>query len=347
MDRAPTLKALAQSLGVSVTTVSRALAGHEQIAPQTRARVAEAAQAAGYVPNRAARALVSGLTGVAGFVLPIRGTRLVDPFLGAFVSGLAEGLAEHGMDLFLAVAPRGGSELRQVETLIASGRVDGLVLNRIAEDDARLRLLIDRGVPVVAHGRLWGQESGYAWLDTDGAAAFGLAFEMLHDLGHRDFALLTIDEPMTFRRHREAGLRAAIARKADPAVRLRTIATPRFDYAARAEAAARLVADPDRPTAVIALFDGLAIAVLEAAARAGLSVPGDLSVVGFDNTPPAAWAPPGLTTFDARIVECATEAAEMLVQVIRTRPRTLPQRLIRAEFVPRASHGPAPPGRRA
>ncbi len=343
MEKGRTLRDVAESLGVSVATVSRALAGHEQIALKTRERVAQAAEELGYVPNRAAQALASGRTGVAGLMLPLRGRGLTDPFLGEFVAGLSEGLSVHGMDLVLATVPRDTPEERILRTLIDAGRVDGFVVSRIAEDDARLHLLIARGVPFVAHGRLMDPPAPYAWVDTDGAAAFTEAFEMLHDLGHRDFALLTIDEPMTFRRLREEGLRAAIARRGDPEVRLRTVTTPRYDPARRAEAVARLVHETPRPTAVIALFDGLAIELLQAAAAAGLVVPRDLSVVGFDNTPPAAFAPPGLTTFDARIGACAAEIAEILVTLIRDRPAEPPTRLIRAKPVLRASHGPAPP----
>jgi LacI family transcriptional regulator len=342
VDKGRTLRDVAESLGVSVATVSRALAGHEQIAVKTRERVARAVEELGYVPNRAAQALASGRTGFAGFVLPMRGRGLVDPFLGEFVAGLTEGFGAHGMDLVLATVPRETPEERVFRTLIDAGRVDGFVVSRIAEDDARLRMLMARGVPFVAHGRMIDAPMPFAWVDTDGAASFGEAFEMLHALGHRDFALLTIDEPMTFRRLREEGLRAAIARRGDPEVRLRVVTTPRYDPARRAEAVARLVSGADRPTAVIALFDGLAIEVLQAAARAGLDVPRDLSVVGFDNIPPAAVAPPGLTTFDARIGACAAEIAEILVTVLRAKPEVPPTRLIRPEPVLRASHGPAP-----
>lgn len=345
MARGRTLKELAQELGVSVTTVSRALAGHEQIAPRTRERVAQAAREMGYVPNRAAQALVSGRTGFAGFVLPIRGGRLVDPFLGEFVTGLTEGFAEHGMDLLLAAVAGDEPEEAMLDKLVDAGKLDGIVLNRISERDPRIARLMERDFPFVAHGRLLGTTEGYAWIDTDGEGAFAQAFAMLHDLGHRHFALLTIEEPMTFRRLREKGLRDAIARCGDPAVRLDVVSTPRFAYGARAEAAERLLRREDRPTAVLGLFDGLAIAALEAAARLGLSVPGDLSVIGFDNTPPAGHVPPGLTTFDARIAHCAQEAARMLVEVIRERPARLPTQLVTPEMVTRASHGPAPAAR--
>lgn len=344
--RVTTLKELAASLDLSITTVSRALAGHEQIALKTRERVAQAARQVGYVPNTAARTLVSGRSGFVGLVLPIRGPNLVDSFLGEFVTGLGEGLVSHGADLILATAALGQSELSVLRHVVESGRADGVVVTRIAEVDERLAYLRERGFPFVAHGRLLDSDFAYNWLDTDGAHAFGEAFDMLYDLGHRHFGLVTISEPMTFRHLRQDGLAAAIGRRGDPSVRLDVATAPRFDRGARIQAVNRMLQQPERPTAVIALFDELALTVMEEAARAGLSVPRDLSVIGFDNVVASAYAPPGLTTFDASIRQCAREIADMLLTVIADKPAAPLTRLIRPTLVPRASHGPAPQTRR-
>lgn len=340
--KAKTLKELADRLDVSVATVSRALAGHEAIALKTRERVVKAARDFGYVPNTAARALVSGRSGFVGLVLPIRGPNLVDSFLGEFVTGLGEGLVRRGNDLILATAAQGQSELSVLRHLVESGRADGVVITRIAETDERLSYLVERGVPFVAHGRLHDSELAYNWLDTDGAHAFGEAFDMLYALGHRHFGLVTISEPMTFRHLRQDGLADAIARRGDPTVKLDVVTAPRFDRGARVQAINRLLAGPDRPTAIIGLFDEIALTVMEEAQRAGLSIPGDLSVVGFDNIAPAAYAPPGLTTFDASIRDCAREIARMLLTVIEERPERPLTRLVRPTLTARASHGPAP-----
>ena len=340
--RVITLKELAASLDLSITTVSRALAGHEQIALKTRERVAQAARQAGYVPNTAARTLVSGRSGFVGLVLPIRGPNLVDSFLGEFVTGLGEGLVSHGADLILATAALGHSELSVLRHVVESGRADGVVVTRIAETDERLAYLRERGFPFVAHGRLLDSDFDYNWLDTDGAHAFGEAFDMLYELGHRHFGLVTISEAMTFRHLRQDGLAAAIARRGDPSVGLEVVTAPRFDQEARIEAVSRMLRGPDRPTAIVALFDELALTVMEEAARAGFSVPRELSVIGFDNIAASAYAPPGLTTFDASIRQCAREIADMLLTVIAEKPGKPLTRLIRPTLVARASHGPAP-----
>lgn len=345
MTKVCTLSQLAQHLGLSPATVSRALAQHGQIAASTRERVAAAARELGYVPNRAAQALASGRSGYVGFLLPMRGRGLADPFLGEFVSALTEGFSAKDVELLLSAVPREGSELRHLERLIGSGRVDGVVLSRIHAADARVALLQARGIPFVTHGRLADSEAGYSWFDTDGEAAFAEAFDLLYGLGHRRFGLLNIDEPLTFRLKRETGLQQAIAACGDGAVSLRRVACPRYDATARAEAVAEILAGPDRPTAILAIADGLALDLMAAAQAQGIAVPHELSVIGFDNMPSADRVTPGLTSFDASIPEAAAQLAEMLLARIRAPHAPHETRLLRPRLVLRGSHGPVPQGR--
>lgn len=340
-NRAKTLRELAEHLDLSMATVSRALAGHEQIALKTRQRVRAAARELGYVPNRAARQLVSGRSNFVGFLMPVRGPNFVDAYLGEFITGLGEGLVEHGLDLFLATVQQGQSELEVLRHVVESGRADGMVIPRIAEDDQRLAYLTMQNFPAVSHGRLL-SGAPHNWLDSDGEAAFSQAFDLLYAHGHRHIGMLTIIESMSFRHFREQGLQKAITEKGDSDVRLSVERFARFDREGGLAAANRLLSMPDRPTAIIGLFDEIAITVIEEANRMGLSVPDDLSVIGFDNITASAYAPPGLTTFDARIRTSAREIANMLVTVIQDRPQKPITRLVRPELVLRASHGPAP-----
>ncbi|MBE0578572.1 substrate-binding domain-containing protein [Devosia sp.] len=341
-NRAKTLRELAARLDLSITTVSRALAGHEQIALKTRQRVSHAARELGYVPNRAARQLVSGRSGFVGLLMPIRGPNFVDSYLGEFITGLGEGLVSHGLDLFLATVQQGQNELEVLRHVVESGRADGMVVPRIAEQDPRLAYLAMQRFPSVSHGRLREPANPHNWLDSDGEAAFGEAFDLLYDHGHRHIGLVTISDRMTFRHYREAGLESAIVRKGDPSVRLSVESFPRFDRLESVAAINRLLHRPDRPTAIIGLFDEIAIAILEQAAKAGINVPQDLSVIGFDNITAGAYAPPGLTTFDAKIRASARDLAHMLVKVIENPADQPATRLVRPDLVLRASHGPAP-----
>lgn len=337
-----TLRELAARLDVSVGTVSRALSGDTAIALKTRERVAEAARQYGYVPNLAARQLVSGRSGFVGFVMPVRGPNFIDSYLGEFLTGLGEGLVDHGMDLFIATVPAGRPELSVLRHVVESGRADGVVVPRIGEADERLAYLMERKFPFVAHGRLLDSSAAFNWLDADSTAAFAEAFDMLYELGHRHFGLVSISDPMTFRHMRERGLRDAISQRGDPNVILDVVSAPRFDRGATVAAINTLIHAARRPTAILGLFDELALTIMEEASRAGLSIPRDLSVVGFDNITAAAYAPPGLTTFEARTREAAREIAGMLVQVIEKKQAGPLTRLIAPQLVARASHGPAP-----
>ena len=345
MARRSSLKRIAAELGLSVTTVSRALGGYPDVAEETRARIRETAERLGYVPNTAGKALVTGRSGFVALLLPRSAERAIDPFLGEFVGGLGEGLAERGRDLNLAVVPRGRTELDVLRHVVESGRADGVVLTRIAEDDARVEFLLERGFPFITHGRTLDARRRYSWVDTDGGAAFAEAFELLHGLGHRRFGLVSIDEPMTFRLTRESGLEEAIAARADSDVSLAVTRVGRFGARGRAEAVEAMLRAEPRPSAVLALTDGIALTVLEVAASLGLAVPEDLSVVGFDDLPAAAWAPPGLTTFDQRTHETAVELAHTLVEIVDG-DTAEQHRLLRPRLVERGSHGPLSTARR-
>ena len=342
MARRRTLKELAEQLDLSVATVSRALGGYEDIALKTRERVAAKAREIGYVPNSAGRMLVSGRSGFVGLVVPASGSAFFDNFIGQFVLGLGEGLAAEGCDLFMSIASESRSELEVIRKLVESGRADGLVLVRIAENDERVRFLAERGVPFVTHGRLVGSDISYSWLDTDGAVAFADAFDRLYTLGHRRIALVTIAEPMSARLQREAGLKHAVAAIGDPAVKLEIVRRPRTDLDAIRSDIASVLADPDRPTAVIGLFDELALIVMQEAARLGITIPNELSVIGFDNLTAADLATPGLSTFDQDVRGSARKIAGMIQLAMKRSAEQPLTHLMTPKFVARGSHGRAP-----
>lgn len=339
-DTGRTIKELARKLGVSPATVSRALADHSRISPETRERIQKAAREAGYVPNRAARALVTGKGyGFVGLVLSDPGYGREHSYLGEFVQGLGQGFSAHGIDIFLAFVPEGQSEMQVIRNIVSSRRADGLVLGRTTEADPRIAYLVDQRFPFVAHGRTELDDTTFDWMDTDGAAAFEEGFRLLYGLGHRRFGLVSIEEPMTFRQHRVEGLRGALQ---GSDATLSIAASPRYDVRRRDEAIRTMLSGPDRPTAVLCLFDGLALSVLDIAAGLGLSVPRDLSVLGFDNIAPAAHARPALSTFDADTLASARDLAGMLVARLENPAAPPVHRLIRPRAVLRDSHGPVP-----
>lgn len=341
-----TLKDLAERLGVSVSTVSRALGGHERISGATRARIEAAAREIGYTPNRAARTLVSGRTGFAAFVVRT-GPDAPDPgFTGALLSGLAAGLAPRGIDLLVTAADGAEAELALIRHIARARRADGLILTDLLERDARAASLMAAEFPFVSLGSpAESQAGGARWtVETDGFAAFRQAFDMLHALGHRRFGLVSLDAELALQRRRIQGLLDGIRRHggADRGVSLRAAHVPAGDAEELRHAIRRLLDGENRPTAVFGTSDDLALSVLAEAGELGLAVPRDLSVIGHDDTPGARLAQPGLTTFDAALPRCAEALAELFALRLDDRappqgPSRLPPR-----FLSRGSHGPAP-----
>ena len=332
-----TLKKLAEELGVSVTTVSRALGGYSDVAESTRSKILEASERHQYVSNSAARMLVTGRSGFVSLLMPLN-TPMLDPFLGEFVAGLSEGLNARDRHLFIATAPDLESEIAVLRRMVESGQADAVILTRIAETDARVEFLLERKFPFVAHGRTLENQQDFSWIDTDGEWAFAEAFRLLYANGHRRFGLLSISEHMMFRNLRERGLEAAIVVADDPQITLKTSHVPRFDVAARTRAITKMLACPDRPTAILALTDEIALSILQQAANMNIRVPDELSVIGFDNIPSAAYAPPGLTTFDQSIRVTAQEIARVLIDNVDG-IASAQQRIIRPILIERGSHG--------
>lgn len=339
--RQPRLKEIADRLGLSITTVSRALNGYTEVSEASRERIFATANVMGYVPNQIGRMLASGKTGLIGLPLPVRDGRMMDGFLGEFVAGLAEGLVARGRDLMIATVAGGQSDLDVIRRMVDGRRVDAMVVNRATVDDPRVAFLIERDFPFVVHGRVLGSRAPYAWYDTDGEAAFGEAVNLLAGLGHRRFGYLGASEQLTFAVMRRRGFESAmkaVGLTVDAAAV--AVAAP-FDDLAVTLAARRLIAARPRPTAILCATDTLAVAVIEAARQAGYAVPRDLSVIGFDNVPVAAFTDPPLSTFDQHARESARAVAYMVADSVDGvgAPRTA---LAKADFVCRASHGPAP-----
>lgn len=340
--RQPRLKDLSQALGLSITTVSRALAGYDDVSPSTQERVRSKARELGYVPSRAGRMLVSGATNAVSLVIPARDPTFIDPFLGAFITGLGEGLARSERDLFIATVSRGQDEIEVIRHIVQGGRADGIVLTRTQLEDPRVGFLIEQGFPFVSHGRSPGEKRPHLWYDSDGERAFAEAAQLLIGLGHRRFGFLTIEEPFSFAHYRRRGLEQALEGAGLALPPDRVVTTPRGDADALRAACHRILTVEPRPTAVLCVVDELALRLLETAAELGIALPEQLSVVGFDNLPVAAYAKPGLSTFDHDPKAGGERVAEMLAPQLGAPAEAPAPILAPARFVPRGSHGAAP-----
>lgn len=269
------LKSLARDLGISKTTVSRALNGYPEVNALTRERVLAAAKAVGYEANPMARSLAVGRSNTLGLIFPVGGCG-TDAMFNAIIGGMARALeADKKTLLMQPVSP--GQELEAYAQTVRGRRVDGLVVCRPRLDDARVALLQEKRFPFIAFGRSEARP-GYAWFDYDNLAGMRLATEHLLGLGHQRIAMLSGPQEFHCARQRREGLLSTLSAaglQADPALLKDGISDRRGGYQAMQ---ALLAAEP-RPSAVIVDNHVSATGALHALHDAGVKIGEDISVV--------------------------------------------------------------------
>ena len=306
------LRCIATELGISVTTVSRALGGFDDVAADTRARVLAEAERIGYRPNAAARRLRGGRTDAVGIVLPTGPGRLDDPFFLGLIGAVGPILAQAGLDLIVGAAASGKAEEAFYRQLVENRRVDGILLARTRRRDRRLGYLLDRGFPVVVHGRAE-ERRPHARVDVDGTSAFRRATERLVTAGHRRIGLLSAPARYSFAHHRETGWRQALADAGlAPGPMLQAEATEENGF----RTARAMLAGKNPPTALLCATDRIAVGALHAISHGGMQAGRDVAVIGYDNLPVATYTDPPLTTFDTDLELAARRMVEMMLALL-------------------------------
>lgn len=331
------LKELAQSLGLSITTVSRALDGYADVSAVTRERVRAAAEKAGYRPNASARRLRRQRAELVAITLPNDPGHIGPPHFLDMLSGCAEHLADAGLNLVIAPVPRGESELNICRRLVDSRRVDAMLLVRTRRKDERVDYLQSRGVPFVTNGRTE-NSIPHPFIDGDGRAGFLAATQRFLADGHRRIAHVAAPQDYYFAHVRRMGWEEAM-REAGlvPDLYAENFPTEEGGY----RAALELLRRPSPPTALVCATDEMAIGALRALREAA----GDsIAVVGHDDLPMGAYVSPALSTMRVTGENLGARFASLLLRAIAGEPAETLQELHPVEFVDRASH-PFGPGR--
>ncbi|HEX2767549.1 MAG TPA: LacI family DNA-binding transcriptional regulator [Candidatus Limnocylindria bacterium] len=346
----PRIDDVARRAGVSKTAVSFAFNQPEHLNAATRERILAAAAELGYRPSPIARRLARRRTDQIGLVVP-QSTHdiFANPFLPELVRGIGDMCDAEGIAVVI-VPPVGGSISRAVEAAL----VDGLILLGLVPDHPELGEVRRAGTPLV--GLDTEGFVGHDVIGIDDVDATRRAAEHLHGLGHRDVAVVLIaehpDSPIDERSGISArrlrgvrqgfGLNGEGGPSADGSTRLRVLSAPVSEEGGRAAFAA-IAGDGDgeMPTAVMAMSDVTAIGLVGAALDAGLRLPDELSIVGFDDIPAASWTSPRLTTVHQPIREKGRRAAQQLIRAIRSGPEHQPVvELLPTRLVVRGSTAP-------
>ena len=329
------LARIARALGVSVTTVSRALAGYGDVAASTRARVlAESARIA-YHPNEAARRLRRGRAEAIGVVLPSGPGQYDDPFFLRMLSAIGPVLDGAKLDLLVTTARPGADELRAYRHLVENRKVDGILLARTRRHDERIAYLLDQDFPFVAHGRSE-EPRAFPYVDIDGETACRAATERLLAFGHTSIAMINASPGYMFAVHRHAGWHAALGAPGlyRPALYREVEPTEENGFLAMKD-----LLVTDAPTAVLCATDRIAVGAMHALTHAGLRAGRDVSLIGYDDLSLASYTDPPLTTIAQPIERAARRMVEMLLARIGGAAIAGMQEIWPAQIVIRQSDG--------
>ncbi|HEY8683815.1 MAG TPA: LacI family DNA-binding transcriptional regulator [Rhodanobacter sp.] len=330
---AATIKDVAREARVSVASVSRALNGGGGVTAETGQRIREAASRLRYVPHAAARMLITRRTNTVGALLP----DLYGEFFSELIRGIDLAARAQGLHLLVSSshddADEAAAALRAMQ-----GRVDGLLLMSPHADAAFLQQNLPYELPtVLMNTRLTGADYCALSVDNDGGAR--LMVEHLLAVGHQRIVFIQGPTGNRDATEREIGYRESLARHApdSPVIMLRGD----FSEASGYLAGQRVVAMRPRPDAVFAANDMMAIGCMAALREAGIAIPEEIAIGGFDDVPMARYVTPALTTIQIRIAELGGQAMELLGQQINS-PDTVmtgTHHRVSAELVVRASSG--------
>jgi LacI family transcriptional regulator len=338
------LKELAQTLGLSPTTVSRALNGYPEVNDATRARVRAAALEHNYHPNSRAIRLATGRAMAVGHVIPIANRHeIVNPVFADFIAGAGEVYSRNDYDMLLSVVPD-EDEAQTYRNLRVKGSVDGVIVHGPRQNDPRIPLLRFIGLPFVVHGRASGTTGPYSWLDVNNRRAFHQATGFLLGLGHRRIALVNGLEFLDFAiRRRKGYVDALTGRGIAPDPKL--MSSDEMSEIAGFRAARAMLALPDPPTAFVAASMISGMGVRRAVESARLRLGRDVSLVIFDDDlsyMKNGEEKPIFTAVRSSVREAGRLVAEMLLHRVAHPEAGPAERLLEAELVIGQSTGPAP-----
>jgi LacI family repressor for deo operon, udp, cdd, tsx, nupC, and nupG len=326
--RRPTLADVAKAAGVAPSTVSRAFSRPQRVNHRTRDHVLAEAALLGYVPNPTAQALESGRTRRIALLVP----DITNPYFSGVIKGAERAAANAGLTLVLGdTAENANTEAQLIQRLERA--VDGFVISASRLTDDQLRAAAER-TPIALVNRA---TPGLACVVADFDTGTQQIVDHLASFGHRSFVFVGGPAESWSGARRWQGLQAAAAQRGMEARRI----GPYMPTLTGGPAAADAVLTSNT-TAVVCHNDMLAIGMMRRLAERGRSVPGDVSVVGFDNIFGADFCQPTLTTLAERTEDAGARAVELVVQQVPSRQVEGPTRVLPAHLVVRASTGPAP-----
>jgi DNA-binding LacI/PurR family transcriptional regulator len=339
MPRKPTLKEVAAQAGVSYQTVSKVLNKQVQVSKQTENRILDAVRSLGYRPNLIARSMRLQESRMIGYSWIPSSPEEANPILDEFLQSMALAAETAGYHLLCFPHHFGQDTIAAYRDLIDTNRVDGFIISSVEYNDPRILFLQERSFPFVAFGRS-NPELVFPYVDVDGAEGMRLLVEHLLGLGHRRIGALAWPEDSRVGQNRMEGYLAGLTEAGiSPAPEL--IVRSEGNYQAGQVAALKLLNLPDdqRPTAIMAFNDVMAIGAMRAVQDRGLQVGPDIAITGFDDAPVARFLTPPLTSVCQPIWDIGRQAIAILLELLSETDAQITQTLVKPEIMVRASSG--------
>jgi LacI family transcriptional regulator len=312
------IQALADSLSISISTVSRALNGYTDVSAATRQRVMDAAKAMNYSPHPVAHRLATGKTGAVAIINSARSADAIDGSGAMLHTGLANALRPQGYFVVSMTLPGDASELPELERLLGARMFDGVVLTRTRTRDERVNLLQERKIPFITYGRTL-HNPEHAWVDADHEGVMAQAVQALAERGHQSIALLHGAPSVAWTHFLCLGFTHALA-----AHRLSEQACSQHELALTGPAAyeqtRQLLKSKSAPSAIICVSDVMALGAMAAIREAGLTVGRDVSVIGYGNTQAGQYATPALSTIARLIYDSGAIVAQTMLALLSKQP---------------------------
>lgn len=332
-----TLEEIADLAGVSRATVSRVVNGHPNVSAAVRERVQQIIAKTGYEPNRAARSLASNQSHMIGLFIPLVGHSdlFSDPYYGKLITGIARETTAHNYVLCLFIFDKREDERSGFNSIINSGMIDGLVLTASTLHNPYVGLLKARNIPHVMVGRA-ADEDAVCSVDADNVGGAYMIVSHLIRTGYKRIAIIAPELNTAVGQDRLQGYINALTERGIPIDK--TLMTEAdFTFAGGENAMRSLLAH--YPDAVFGGSDLMALGAVQAIQSAGLRVPDDIAVVGFDDFPAASTANPPLTTVRQPVEQTGSIAVRTLIDNIGTDDAEPRRTILPVELIIRRSCG--------
>ncbi|MEX0627031.1 MAG: LacI family DNA-binding transcriptional regulator [Cucumibacter sp.] len=275
-----TIKDLAQKLGLSITTISRALNGYSDVGEATRQRVIEAARTTGYRPNRNARRLVMQRTHSFGWIRTDSEGLFADPHFVEVFAGVLRAAGQHNYDVTFA-AERDKDQTELYDRYIREQSVDGFIIELPRPNDPRITLLLEAGVPFVVHGRE-ARHTHYSWVDVDNRGLFRALVGAMIDSGHKRIAFINGDETYCYALERRIGVGEALAERDLPPETVRVL-NSRHPMGMFGFQLTQQALEDKKATAILYSSSIMAVEGQAAIARSGRRAGRDIAVATMDD----------------------------------------------------------------